>query len=320
MGNSENIGSIRIIVFTFILSYFATVNAQESINCLTNNNYKCNVKEINSLKNGECICENAQDGIKIILNYKNDTIEGTYLLYRYGNLRDSCYMRNGIRIGKSITFYDNKKAEHISYFDNKGKLIGRSYEFDNLGFYNYIIDHDSINSDSIPYIYLYFSKNNIMYQGFYPKFKTNNSKLLQEYDGYFYYYDKKNNLIQVDYYSQNQQKLNQKKYLKKVLIEESNFNYKSKKMIYNGSYTSYYKKGNIKQSMVYESGKINGKYEYYYPSGSIKVQGLLINNEPDGDYKEYSEKGDLVLYYIYNKGRILKKIIDNNGKKIIQVP
>jgi antitoxin component YwqK of YwqJK toxin-antitoxin module/Tfp pilus assembly protein PilF len=110
----------------------------------------------------------------------------------------------------------------------------------------------------------------------------------------------------------------------------------------NGLETKYYRNGQVESKTYYVDGKPDGSYVSYYSSGKLNLQGsyskgdyfghwnsyfengkleseynYIADEKLDGDYKQYNLDGNLVMYYLYKNGCIVKySCYDTKGNVI----
>jgi len=72
----------------------------------------------------------------------------------------------------------------------------------------------------------------------------------------------------------------------------------------NGTWTQYFKQGQLKSTTTYLNDKLEGDYTLFYPDGKIMVEGAYRQNIPDGDWRRYDENGHQVSIIRYSRGKI----------------
>ncbi|WP_258104646.1 tetratricopeptide repeat protein [Marinoscillum sp. MHG1-6] len=62
---------------------------------------------------------------------------------------------------------------------------------------------------------------------------------------------------------------------------------------YNGSYTSYFKNGNIYIKGSMKNNQFDGEYEEYYPTGQLKYDSYYLDGNQHGYFKKYYKNGQI---------------------------
>lgn len=87
--------------------------------------------------------------------------------------------------------------------------------------------------------------------------------------------------------------------------------------ILDGPYYSFYKNGQIKDSMFFLKNKKNGIYREYFENGQLKLKGTYVNDEWNDSLLTFYLTGTKKRIDYYNKGQLIKgALFDENGRPI----
>ena len=84
---------------------------------------------------------------------------------------------------------------------------------------------------------------------------------------------------------------------------------KRKKYVKHGIFYTLRSDGTLKILTTWKYGKKSGSYTEYYKKGELKKQGQYLNNQKSGEWKRYKKKGLLSSKYQYKMGKIHGKYI-----------
>lgn len=232
-------------------------------------------------KNGEFVqyfTESQQ--IKTIRNFKNDLVDGEFILYNQdGTYNQKGMYKNNLKSGAWTSYRGNNQPSMYEQYQN-GKRHGQYKEWFENGNMAVMTNYSDglINSYYFSYYPNKQRKDSCTY---------NNGKL----------YGKN-----ISYYEDGKIKMKSE--------------HKEGRMI--GDYKFWDEKGQLLQHFTYKFGYLNGTVLKYFSNGKLSEKYGMKNDTLDGDYSTFYENGKVKSKLKYKMGEIQKGAIylDEKGKKM----
>ncbi|WP_281763821.1 energy transducer TonB [Neptunitalea lumnitzerae] len=71
---------------------------------------------------------------------------------------------------------------------------------------------------------------------------------------------------------------------------------------------TYYRNGNLKEWIFYESGMKQGRYEQFYEEGPLKKVGFYVDDQKEGTFTSYHENGLVSGTYVMKEDKFVKQM------------
>jgi uncharacterized protein len=220
------------------------------------------------------------------IKYKNGIIEGDYkTYYRNGNVKSEGLVVNGSAAGKWKYYFSNGSLSKINEYDEQGKYIENSENYDYLG---KLITKYDYNKGKLKEIQAFDSYGKI-------QFRYRSS----ENDTIVINYDINRNKISEGIFKDDNKVGEWKNYYNSGQVSSTQF-YKENNL--EGNCISFYTDGSIYEKRFYVNDKLNGPFTRFYDNGALQTEGNFKDDEKWGNWFEYYNDGTLktITYFIKN--------------------
>ena len=196
-----------------------------------------------------------------------------------GMLKYTGQFDHGIPVGEFTYFYPDGITKARSEFSNNGRST---------------------------HTITYHHSGKVMSDGYY---------LDKKKDSLWSYYDNSGAILKVEFYRNNMKEGVWKTYYDNGQVAEE-MTYKSDKK--NGPWKTYYPDGTLKLEATHLNGERNGTAKYYYPSGKLELSGHYDSSMRIGEWFYYDEDGKLIKKEIYEKGKLVKTVKQDQEKQDVE--
>ena len=239
--------------------------------------------------------------LNLNIDAKNDKIEGKITQYnQHGYIQTTSDAHNGEKDGQYIAYFPNGKIRDKGMV-KAGKSDGKWQYYDEEG--HLIKECEFSKGDVIGVLKEYFSNGKLSSQEtFDNKGKLNGLQTDYDEDGVKYFEGtfKEDKLVNYKYFDKTGKVTHEASEahgeLKFQVFTPEGYLWKEgvlKKGDINGTFTNFYRNGNVHITEEYVNGVLNGGYKEYYKSGVLHKEGTNKNGSWDGNFRIYFENGKL---------------------------
>lgn len=290
---------------------------------------------IDDYREGEWIYSK-NDIIIMKINYKNDLLNGDFLLYNeFGLISTVGYYSNGLKDGlwvnyiftDSVKYRDGKEVENDKNFEilyNQGQIVKESVFYRNdsnsLEFeITYNLEYGKKQSDQLSGLKLYYSNGQLLTEGkidnlrrrkgkwniYYPSGKLYTSVNFNNFNNepIQSFFDIESLFEEISFRSIGSLFYIEDDWDERVfellgLFED--FIYENKKL--SGTQLIYYPNGNIKDSLTYDFGVLSGIQKGFWSTGKIQsVSNYNSSGNPIGEWSKYGLTSGISELKIYKE-------------------
>jgi antitoxin component YwqK of YwqJK toxin-antitoxin module/Tfp pilus assembly protein PilF len=236
--------------------------------------------------------------------YKNDQLEGDWLLYNEaGHLISRTGFLNGDLNGLKTVYWPNGVKESEALYDMDDLV--QMTEYDTTG---KVLNQVKLKNGTGKFTSLYLTG----------KLYSEGNYVHGKLEGVFkhYYFDGTVQAMQFFKKGLNDSIFRSYYYGGKVASEGM---YKLNKKA--GTWKNYRMDGTLSYTEEYKDGKLHGKRIYYYKNGKTDAEIPFERGERDGLYKKYTEEGVLVYQMRYEEGMpVGYSYLGKNGEPVPEIP
>jgi antitoxin component YwqK of YwqJK toxin-antitoxin module len=262
--------------------------------------YVCEVECINKYKFKCLLSKNKQSPIFTSLRPANN-YNGDWQVIANDIIISKVKYKNGLRNGKTITYYDNGRIQGI--YGYKNDLLRGAFKvfFENGllkrkgNFFNNELNGTVINFNESKEIILSENYKKGKRDGVYKKYYNNQKLEIKDCfkndirNGlYLEYYENGNIKTNYNFKDGLLEGLCNSYFYNGNKLDESNF----LKGLMDGRYTKFYENGNIQFTGIYKDTILNGDYKAFYENGQLFVSNTYVNGIVIGPYFSYNEFGN----------------------------